>query len=270
MSGDASMLAAREVLNRLPPAPVPVRARSHILVIDRSKARARGVANSEDMREALRRTLREIAVGGGGETRGSALKAGGDGGDGVGRGGGRGGGGGGGRGGGGGGGGGGNRSAEMSAWASSLRLHLWTPSNASLMADVAAFRNAAVIVAPHGAGLANMILASPSTAVVEICYDDNGKADAKGMACPAMYAAMATNLHLPYWVVTGAGGYASEMRVDLEQLSTAVGQALRAVFAATRWRDGTQELARDCGGHLGRGGPAKPGGGEAPAQEAEA
>ena len=36
----------------------------------------------------------------------------------------------------------------------------------------AAFRRAAVIIAPHGAGLANIVFASVGTPVVEICFDD--------------------------------------------------------------------------------------------------
>ena len=40
--------------------------------------------------------------------------------------------------------------------------------------------------------------------MIEICYDE-----VKGMLCPAMYAALGANLHLPYWIVSARGGYAS-------------------------------------------------------------
>jgi len=128
--------------------------------------------------------------------------------------------------------------SSLLAAASELQVKLWAPSDSGLMADIAAFRNAALIVAPHGAGLANMLLASENTAVIEICYDA-----VHGMQCPAMYAAMATNLHLPYWVTTGAGGYGTNMVADLKQLRAAVGHALRVVYSgknATKGRRGRE------------------------------
>ena len=46
------------------------------------------------------------------------------------------------------------------------------------------------------------------------------------MICPAMYAALGANLHLPYWVVTARGGYGSGLQVDTETLLAAATQAL--------------------------------------------
>ena len=52
-----------------------------------------------------------------------------------------------------------------------------------------------------------------------------------GMICPAMYGAMAANLHLPYWVVTGHGGYGTPMVADLAQLRSVFDEALQTVVA---------------------------------------
>lgn len=53
------------------------------------------------------------------------------------------------------------------------------------------------------------------------CYDE-----VKGMICPAMYAALGANLHLPYWVVSARGGYTSSLLVDPAILFAAATQAL--------------------------------------------
>ena len=76
-----------------------------------------------------------------------------------------------------------------------------------------------------GAGLSNILFATEGTPVIEVCYDSNG-GRVKEMNCPAMYAAMAVNLNLPYWVVTGSGTYISGMQADLTQLRAAVDEAL--------------------------------------------
>ena len=89
-----------------------------------------------------------------------------------------------------------------------------------------------MVVAPHGAGLANLLFVAEGTPVIEICYDDHGNPNARGMICPAMYAAMGANLHLPYWVVTADGRYDTAMSVDLPQLRKAVLAALDTVRAA--------------------------------------
>ena len=114
-----------------------------------------------------------------------------------------------------------------------LEVKSWLPAaGANMSTDVGAWRRAALIVAPHGAGLANMLFASHGTPVIEICYDDFGSHTARGMACPAMYAAMAVNLHLPYWVVTGRGGYGTEMHANLTMLAAAATQALQVAYGA--------------------------------------
>ena len=101
-----------------------------------------------------------------------------------------------------------------------LKVLRWRPA-AQLEDDILAWRQAALVVAPHGAGLANLLFAREGCPVIEICYDET-----RGMLCPAMYAALGVNLHLPYWVITAKGGYASGMQVDTRTLEAAAVQAL--------------------------------------------
>ncbi|KAL1499491.1 hypothetical protein AB1Y20_011694 [Prymnesium parvum] len=108
-----------------------------------------------------------------------------------------------------------------------LQLLQWRPSS-NVSRDVAAFRHAALIVAPHGAGLSNILFATEGTPVIEICYD-SFQGQKREMFCPAMYAAMAVNLNLPYWVVTAHGSYTSGLRADIPQLRNAIDQALLLV-----------------------------------------
>ena len=100
--------------------------------------------------------------------------------------------------------------------------------------DIEAVRYAALIVAPHGAGLSNMICASERTAVIEICFDGNNASLVGQMACPPMYGLMGVNLGLPYWVVTGRGLYGSEMAADLPQVEAAAAAALAKVYDRRR------------------------------------
>ena len=132
--------------------------------------------------------------------------------------------------------------------ATSLRsVVVWRPDT-NLTRDIEAWRHAALVVAPHGAGLANLLFASEGTPVIEVCYDS--QTARSPMNCPAMYGAMALNLHLPYWVVTGAGSYTTPMRADISQLQAAARQALRHVYHR---RGHAQRRAAACHG----GGPAR-------------
>ena len=84
--------------------------------------------------------------------------------------------------------------------------------------------------------------------MIEVCYDST-----VGMNCPAMYGAMAANLHLPYWLVTGKGGYKGPMRVDVPQLTTALNAAMETVVAM-RTRDHLPDGSRSSSGEEGGGG----------------
>ena len=95
-----------------------------------------------------------------------------------------------------------------------------------------------------------MLFAAEATPVIEICYDDYFNPNARGMFCPAMYAAMAANLHMPYWVVTGSGGYGSPMRADLPQLRSAAGEALETIASARAARHGADRVGSGVGGEV--------------------
>lgn len=115
--------------------------------------------------------------------------------------------------------------AGAGPWGRQLRVRRWMPGTATAMHDGTIFRNAAVIVGVHGAGLANMLFAREGAAVVEICYvGTNGT-----MPCPAMYAGMAAHLRLPYWVTAGRGAYAKPITADLAELRATVDAAIAAV-----------------------------------------
>ena len=173
-----------------------------------------------------------------------------------------------------------------------LRVVNWRPNLKNVTMDIEVFRHASLIVAPHGAGLANMLFAAEGTPVIEvrarrrkfacarlprpdctpharpapslelramslepsppgiaqICYDDHFNSNSKGMFCPAMYAAMAANLHMPYWVVTGEGTYATPMKVDVPQLRDAVAQALETLLPSRSARHAASSAAGDEGG----------------------
>ena len=118
-----------------------------------------------------------------------------------------------------------------------LEIVRWKPLQ-SVQQDVVAFRRAALIVAPHGAGLANILFARPGTPVIEVCYDNNASAVSRLLGgasfpapfpCPNTLALLGANLGLPYWVVTGAGTIASPLLVDVDQLREAAAQALELV-----------------------------------------
>jgi len=121
--------------------------------------------------------------------------------------------------------------AEIESGDGALRVVTWTPNSKNVSADIEVFQHAAMIVAPHGAGLANMMFAAEGTPVIEVCYDSQRNPNARGMFCPSMYGAMAANLHMPYWVITGRGDYITAMKVDLPQLELAAQAALEIVAA---------------------------------------
>jgi len=99
-----------------------------------------------------------------------------------------------------------------------LTIRDWRPGKL-VSDDISAWRHAAVVVAPHGAGLGNLLFASEGTPVIEICFD---RATFQSrMACPPMYGMMGAALGLPYFVVTGSGGYTTPIEADLPQVARA-------------------------------------------------
>ena len=62
-----------------------------------------------------------------------------------------------------------------------LTVQTWVPSKEGIVNDIDLFDRAALIIAPHGAGLSNMMFASVGVPVVELCYQSK-----KPMQCPHM------------------------------------------------------------------------------------
>ena len=118
-----------------------------------------------------------------------------------------------------------------------LTLKGWAPSPRGAAADLAAIGRAGLIVAGHGAAVANIVFAPAGTPVVEICFDNNGSAVLPGVAfprlfdCPATLGMLGINLGLPYWLVSASGTIASPLRVETAQLRLAVAQALEVSLA---------------------------------------
>eukprot|EP00966_Prymnesium_polylepis_P234823 5431392-Prymnesium_polylepis.1 len=104
------------------------------------------------------------------------------------------------------------------------------PSPDGVVQDVAAFADAALVIAPHSAGLANLAFATEGTPVIEICYDNDNRdspSHGPGHECPDMYSRLGINLGLPYWVVTGRGVHTSPIVADVDQLRDALSLALQ-------------------------------------------
>jgi len=59
--------------------------------------------------------------------------------------------------------------AEIEAMLAQLGFRIIVPGEMSVPAQIAAFSRARVVVAPHGAALANMVFAPPGATLVEIC-----------------------------------------------------------------------------------------------------
>ncbi|CAF1109624.1 unnamed protein product [Adineta steineri] len=87
---------------------------------------------------------------------------------------------------------------------------------------IALFRRARVIVGPHGAGMMNILWASPGTYVVEIGYTT-------GMVFPQMYAEMSLHLDHKYWICKGYGDYAAPIHVDLNDFVYIINQILQEI-----------------------------------------
>ncbi|CAF1022004.1 unnamed protein product [Adineta ricciae] len=87
---------------------------------------------------------------------------------------------------------------------------------------IALFRQARIIVAPHGAGLMNCLWASPRTYVVEIGYST-------GMLLPQMYAEMSLHLDHNYWLCKGRGDYGSPIHVDMQDFAYIFNEILQEI-----------------------------------------
>ncbi|CAF3320374.1 unnamed protein product [Rotaria socialis] len=94
-----------------------------------------------------------------------------------------------------------------------LNLHIEVfEARGHIRDHIALFRRARVIIGPHGAGMMNILWASPGTRVVEVGYTT-------GMTFPEMYAEMSLHLEHHYWVCKGYGDYSSPIHVDMEDFT---------------------------------------------------
>ena len=89
-----------------------------------------------------------------------------------------------------------------------------------LREHVTLFRRARVIVGPHGAGMMNVLWASPGTHVVEVGYDS-------GMIFPDMYAIMSLHLEHHYWICKGRGDYSAPIHVDMDDFIYILNQIIQ-------------------------------------------
>jgi len=125
--------------------------------------------------------------------------------------------------------------------------------NPDVLDDVNMFDRAAMVVAPHGAGLANMMFASAGVPVLEICYESQ-----ETMQCPNMYYLQAITLGLPYWSLVNPGSYESKITANVGQVTKIVSTALGNLVDDSKrreylkWYNG-QLLAADWSGPVRQG-----------------
>lgn len=86
--------------------------------------------------------------------------------------------------------------------------------------QVASMSSAAIVAAPHGAGLANIVYCAPGTHIVEF--------NSVAYPCPNFYA-IATALDLPYWLVTATES--GEGQTGFRDMDVAVNELRKAVEA---------------------------------------
>jgi len=96
--------------------------------------------------------------------------------------------------------------------------------DAPLREHIEMFNRAAVVIAPHGAGLSNLIFCREGTAVVEIGFDSS-----KGMQLDEMYFQLSLGLHLRYWLIMGRGSYVGKIDANVDDVLRVVDDALAGV-----------------------------------------
>ena len=80
------------------------------------------------------------------------------------------------------------------------------PHDTTVRTALAEFAQARTVIAPHGAGLSNLVACRRGTRVVEIGWDGQ-----QGMRMDDMYARLATAMDLEYRLVVGSGEYSSKV-----------------------------------------------------------
>jgi hypothetical protein len=104
---------------------------------------------------------------------------------------------------------------------SNLRIEIFE-AQGHIRDHIHLFRRARVIVAPHGAGMMNIMWSSPGTHVVEIGYTT-------GMTLPEMYAEMSLHLEQRYWICKGHGDYTAPIHVDMDDFTYIFNQIIHEI-----------------------------------------
>ena len=96
--------------------------------------------------------------------------------------------------------------------------------DAPLHEHIEMFHRAAVVIAPHGAGLSNLIFCREGTAVVEIGFDSS-----RGMQLDDMYFQLSLGLRLRYWLIMGRGSYVGRIDANVDDVLLVVDDAIAGV-----------------------------------------
>ena len=96
--------------------------------------------------------------------------------------------------------------------------------DAPLHEHIKMFHRTAVVIAPHGAGLSNLIFCREGTAVVEIGFDSSS-----GMQLDDMYFQLSLGLRLRYWLIMGRGSYVGRIDANVDDVLRVVDDAIAGV-----------------------------------------
>ncbi|CAF4682100.1 unnamed protein product [Rotaria sp. Silwood2] len=100
-----------------------------------------------------------------------------------------------------------------------LQMYIFT-AQGHVREHIKIWQKARIVVAPHGAGLFNVMWCKPGTDIIEIGYDE-------GWPMPEMYFEMASHCGHRYWLVKGTGKYSKPITADLVDLQWSIKQALK-------------------------------------------
>lgn len=118
--------------------------------------------------------------------------------------------------------------SEVEAALAPLGFHTIVPGEMSVREQIEAFSRARVVVAPHGAGLANMAFAPPGAALVEIASSAIAHMGEFRHLCEVagMRIRSVTSSDMDEEASFDGGGMHRHYRVDVDELLSAVGEAL--------------------------------------------
>ena len=107
--------------------------------------------------------------------------------------------------------------ADLDALAMRRGLEILEPASENLLQQIKFAAEAELILAVHGAALANLLFAKPDAEVVEVFSED---------FCKSVYLMLARQLGLRHRpVICGAGDYRQNFQIDLEKLDSVLAEA---------------------------------------------